>query len=237
MSETEPSAPNPRLSRDTWLLIGALTLLGLGVALTFFFSPGSNVNVPPPTGSPLARPPTQGAAYPEATTPAGGVVPTPPAYPVATTPTVDLALTQTSVVLETTALAATVRAEATQTETAVPAYPVPEGTPPTLPTIIPTATLPPPTIPPLPTAPPPPTLPPPPTPTSADLIIDDSPTNPPPPTATPLPTSTPLPTPVPALVLRGSTRWTSDQGPIVLNRDVQLPPGSELIIEPGVEVR
>ncbi len=239
MSETEPSAPNPRLSRDTWLLIGALALLGLGVALTFFFSPGSNINVPSPTGSPLARPPTRGAAYPEATMLAGAVVPTTPAYPAATTPmpTIDVAQTQTSLVLETTALAATMQAEATQTETAVPAYPVPEGTPPTLPTIIPTATLPPPTIPPLPTAPPPPTLPPPPTPTSADLIIDDSPTNPPPPTATPLPTSTPLPTPVPALVLRGSTRWTSDQGPIVLNRDVQLPPGSELIIEPGVEVR
>ncbi|ABY35875.1 MAG TPA: hypothetical protein DEF43_19335 [Chloroflexus aurantiacus] len=233
MSETEPSpvpsTPGPRLSRDTWLLIGALALLGLGVALTFIFSPGTNVvDTTPTITSPITRPPTLTASYPAPTGAAGGATTGP--YPV-TVPTIDVAQTQTSVVLETTALAATLQAEMTATASGVPAYPVPEGTPPSVPTMVPTATNPPPTV------PPPPTAPPPPTPTSADLIIDDSPTNPPPPTATPLPTATPAPTPIPALVLRGSTRWASGQGPIVLNRDVQIPPGSELIIEPGVEVR
>lgn len=245
MSETEsssPPPPAPRLNRDTLLLIGALALLALGVALTFIFSPGANdLAMPVPTAT-NERPPTQIAPYPAQTSPmpAGGVATVGPAYP-ATQPTVDLARTQTSVVLELTALAATVQAETALTATAittVPAYPVPEGTPPSQPTIAPTVTSPPP-----PTAPPPtiavprPTSPPPPTPTSSDLVIDDSPTVPPPPTATPLPTATPAPTPIPALVLRGSTRWAAGQGPIVLNRDVQIPPGSELIIEPGVEVR
>ncbi|MDW8405999.1 hypothetical protein [Chloroflexus sp.] len=240
MSETEPSptppSPAPRLNRDTLLLIGALALLALGVALTFLFSPATNeVMIPAPTAT-SERPPTQIAPYPAQTepAPAGGGATAGPAYPAAQ-PTMNVAQTQTSVVLEITALAATVQAETALTVTAgteVPAYPVPEGTPPAQPTIAPTATVPPPpTI-----AVPRPTSPPP-TPTTADLVIDDSPTVPPPPTATPVPTATPAPTPIPALVLRGSTRWATGQSPIVLNRDVQIPPGSELIIEPGVEVR
>ncbi len=241
MSESEPSpAPaSPRFNRDTVLLIGALALLVLGVALTFIFAPGDTVtDLPTPT--PAVRPPTQELPYPSLTMPAGGAPTSDPAYPAAeptatSAPLIDVAQTQTSVVLEITALAATALAEVTATQTTIPAYPVPEGTPPAqpaLPSPTPTATIPPPPPPP-PTAPPPP----PPTPTSADLRIDDSPTVPPPPTTTPLPTATPAPTPVPALVLRGSTRWAAGQGPIVLNRDVQIPPGSELIIEPGVEVR
>lgn len=244
MSETEPSPsplpPTPRLNRDTLLLLGALALLGLGVALTFVFSPGINdVSTPSPVPSVIGtRPPTQVGVYPgvATTVPAGGAVTPSSAYPVGqpTTLVPNLAQTQTSVVVEITALAATVQAESGVTATTVPAYPVPEGTPPVLPTIPPTATFtpsaPPPMI-------PPPTAPIPPTPTSADLVIDDSPTVPPPPTATLVPTATPTPTPIPALVLRGSTRWAAGQGPIVLNRDVQIPPGSELIIEPGVEVR
>lgn len=142
MSETEsssPPPPAPRLNRDTLLLIGALALLALGVALTFIFSPGANdVAMPVPTAT-SERPPTQIAPYPAQTSPmpAGGVATVGPAYP-ATQPTVDLAQTQTSVVLELTALAATVQAETALTATAittVPAYPVPEGTPPSQPTI------------------------------------------------------------------------------------------------------
>lgn len=51
------------------------------------------------------------------------------------------------------------------------------------------------------------------------------------------PTSTPAPTVPPADVLRGNVRWSIDQSPITLHRDVQIAPGAELIIEPGVEVR
>ncbi|MEF3275757.1 MAG: hypothetical protein K6356_15415 [Chloroflexus sp.] len=249
MSETEPSPPIPpstprlRVSRDTWLLIGALSLLALGVVLTFVFSPPSDqiasptITISPAFERPPTQMPTQIAPYPfqTVTVPAGGGATVTVGYPVAS-PTVDIAQTQTSVVLEITALAATVQAETELTATVAitaPAYPVPEGTPPAPPTLVPTVTIPPPpTI-----VVPRPTAPPLPTPTTSDLIIDDSPTVPPPPTATPLPTATPAPTPIPALVLRGSTRWAAEQGPIVLNRDVQIPPGSELIIEPGVEVR
>jgi hypothetical protein len=38
-------------------------------------------------------------------------------------------------------------------------------------------------------------------------------------------------------VLSGNIRWRIEQSPIILQRDVQLAPGSTLTIEPGVEVR
>lgn len=47
----------------------------------------------------------------------------------------------------------------------------------------------------------------------------------------------PVPTIVPADVLSGDVRWTAAQSPIILPRDVQLAPGSTLIIDAGVEVR
>ncbi len=48
---------------------------------------------------------------------------------------------------------------------------------------------------------------------------------------------TPLPTAIPVDVLAGEIRWSSAQSPVILSRDVQLAPGSTLIIEPGVEIR
>jgi hypothetical protein len=41
----------------------------------------------------------------------------------------------------------------------------------------------------------------------------------------------------PISVLRGNIRWTIAQSPVVVNRTLQLVPGSSLIIDPGVEVR
>ncbi|NOK68629.1 MAG: hypothetical protein GFH25_541198n103 [Chloroflexi bacterium AL-N10] len=50
-------------------------------------------------------------------------------------------------------------------------------------------------------------------------------------------TSTPLPpTPIPIDTLTGNIRWSADQSPIIIQRDLQLTAGSVLVIEPGVEV-
>lgn len=47
----------------------------------------------------------------------------------------------------------------------------------------------------------------------------------------------PPPTFIPVDVLSGDVRWTPAMSPIILTRDVQLAPGSTLIIDAGVEVR
>ncbi|MEM8529613.1 MAG: right-handed parallel beta-helix repeat-containing protein [Chloroflexota bacterium] len=55
----------------------------------------------------------------------------------------------------------------------------------------------------------------------------------PPPSA---PTSVPPPTPIPIDTLTGNIRWSADQSPIVIQRDLQLTAGSVLVVDPGVEV-
>ncbi len=58
------------------------------------------------------------------------------------------------------------------------------------------------------------------------------------PTRRPAATATPVPpTPVPIDVINGSMRWSASQGPITIRRDLQIAAGSQLVIEPGVEVR
>lgn len=60
------------------------------------------------------------------------------------------------------------------------------------------------------------------------------------PTAPSLPTATPAPptaTTKPVTRLEGNVRWLTSQSPIVLDRDVLVPAGSSLQIDPGVEVR
>ncbi|MCX7789476.1 MAG: hypothetical protein N2378_02445 [Chloroflexaceae bacterium] len=234
--QTPERGPEGRISRDTLLLLGALTFLILAVALTFLFTPntGTNVGQTPPTATPA---------------PATEVVQSPVA-PLAT-PT---SLSETpypgpGVIGQARTATPPLPTAQQRTATASPAapeepYPGPvgEGTPPPLPTFNPTVITP--TAPPPPTRPPEviqpsPTLPPiqppptvPPTPTS-DLALEVTPT------AVPtVPPATPTtPPPPPADVLRGSVRWSAAQGPIILRRDVQIAPGAELLIEPGVEVR
>jgi hypothetical protein len=56
-----------------------------------------------------------------------------------------------------------------------------------------------------------------------------------------VPTARPRPTPAPTIppidVLRGNVRWTADQSPIFVRRDLQIAAGATLIVEPGVEVQ
>ncbi len=63
------------------------------------------------------------------------------------------------------------------------------------------------------------------------------PTDIPPPTNTRAPTNTPQPTAIPVDVVRGNVRWTPANGPIILRRDLHIPAGSRLTIDPGTEVR
>ncbi|MBC8161484.1 MAG: hypothetical protein H7Z42_09730 [Roseiflexaceae bacterium] len=65
----------------------------------------------------------------------------------------------------------------------------------------------------------------------------DAPTPTPTPAATQPPATPAPPTPIPADVVRGTVRWTTAQSPITLRRDLQIAPGSSLLIDPGVEVR
>jgi hypothetical protein len=61
--------------------------------------------------------------------------------------------------------------------------------------------------------------------------------------AVPQASATPLATPTPLPILRsteqvqGDVRWTPAQGPILLDRNISIPVGSRLTIEPGTEVR
>jgi hypothetical protein len=60
---------------------------------------------------------------------------------------------------------------------------------------------------------------------------------PPPPTEIPSPTPIPPPTAIPDIVIAGDQRWTAQQSPVVLDRNVRVAPGAVLIIEPGTEIR
>jgi hypothetical protein len=78
-------APSSGMSRDTLLLLGALTFLILAVALTFLFTPNGGQNNGSATATAIASAPTEpGGPYPGAATPAEGstgFLPTIPAYP------------------------------------------------------------------------------------------------------------------------------------------------------------
>lgn len=51
-------------------------------------------------------------------------------------------------------------------------------------------------------------------------------------------TPTPTPTePPPYVVVSNDTRWVSEQGPIVLDKTVQIAPGASLVIDAGSEIR
>lgn len=288
---------SPRISRDTLLLLGALTFLIFAVALTFLFPIGGNQEATPTpgpggatatiiaAGSPYPVATEPGAAYPVATQPGGayplatataggGAYPQPgegtsvagldPSSPADAT---EQAIEATQAALDETALSLDETALAAGTATPDEAYPLPDGTAPAQPTIavtsvrptqapvIPTQA-PAPTAPPLPTqAPaqpptntPPPTFPPPTTaplfsPTPATTVSPTVDPNQPAPTPDPneplpFPSLPPLPPLPPAVdVYSGTVRWSASQSPIILPRDVQLAPGAQLIIEPGVEVR
>ncbi len=248
-----PEAPlpqGPRISRDTLLLIGALAFLILAVALTFLFTPGTPgeseptsvaiaASPSPPAPEPYPSPSTEPYPGPIVTDTAVGGRPSQIATgdPASEATPTDEAIEpfETDSVLNPT----------------VPSYPGPsgEGTLPPLPTLFPTIVVitpaPPPTFPPVeqptdppvlqPTDPPLPTLalPPPPPPEEEPLPTEE-------PTIAfePLPTESPGPPPPPlADVLEGAVRWGLAQSPVLVTRDVQIPPGAELLIEPGVEVR
>jgi len=245
-------AQRSRISRDTLLLLGALSFLIVAVALTFLFTPGSTPEIPPTATAaaeaypvatlvselpaypaPYPTPFGQGEPYP---TPFGQGEPTP-------TPFGHGEPTPTPFGRGEPYPTPFGQGEPTPTlpvpDAAFTAYPLPvgEGTPPPLPTFSPESVTPippePPTLPPLPTPEPP----------TDTAVPEPQPTIPlPEPTATVelAPSPTPFPTrtpPPPADTLRGSVRWSSAQSPITLVRDLQIAPGAELLIEPGVEVR
>ncbi|MFV9505712.1 MAG: hypothetical protein AB4911_14245 [Oscillochloridaceae bacterium umkhey_bin13] len=253
--QVEPT-PGGRISRDTLLLVGALSFLILAVALTFLFVPGS----PPPSTEP-----TQAAEAPNPTLPGADAYPSPePATPIPAPDPYPNPIIPTEPLPGETFESypspeqatpegfpegqpePTPEGEAEPTPdpnlvgTTDPAYPGPEGigTPPAPPPLQPTVIVPPvPTVvvpTPMPPVAQPPTPIPPPPPPPPPIQPPLEPTVPPPPTAIPEPT--PIPPP-PVDVLRGSVRWGLAQSPILVKRDIQLAPGAELIIEPGVEVR
>lgn len=250
--QVEPTASTGRFSRDTLLLVGALSFLILAVALTFLFTPGSTPPPTEPTQAAEAPSPTLAdlMPYPSPASPS----PIPPVDPYPITPSEP----PTTAPLEPYPGPEQVtpegfpesQPEPTPADEAEPtpadpnpvgtpdtAYPGPEGigTPPAPPPLQPTVITPPvvvptplpPVVQPVQPAPLPPTPMPPP-------VEPTVPPPPPPPTA--LPEPTPIPPP-PVDVLRGSVRWGLAQSPILVKRDIQLAPGAELIIEPGVEVR
>lgn len=51
------------------------------------------------------------------------------------------------------------------------------------------------------------------------------------------PAATPAPAAPPVDVLKGNVHWTPAQSPVVIPRDLLLPKGAALVIDPGVEVR
>lgn len=199
-------APGSGMSRDTLLLLGALTFLILAVALTFLFTPNSGQNDGSATATALAGVPTQpGGPYPEPSVPAvgeatpaegsTGFLPTVPAYPgpdAALTPSPDQAaviptgdpLAEASPTADSAvdAPSPTSGAAGGQISPTSNAYPGPagEGTPPPLPTFNPTVIQP--------TSPPPQVVP-----TTAPPI-GAQPTFAPPPTVAAPPTLAPPPT-------------------------------------------
>ncbi|MFQ3662148.1 MAG: hypothetical protein SNJ69_07100, partial [Chloroflexaceae bacterium] len=228
-----------RISRDTLLLLGALSFLILAVALTFLFTPNTGTNIGQIAATATSVLPTEAAQSPVAPQATATPIPQVP-YP--SPEVVGAAPTATPLLPTGQPGTATATAGPGAPEEPYPG-PVGESTPPPLPTFNPTVIQP--TAPPPPTRPPeviqptvpppvqpPPTAPPLPTPT-ADLALDVTPTAVP----TVLPPTPTTPPPPPADVLRGSVRWSAAQGPIILRRDVQIAPGAELLIEPGVEVR
>lgn len=169
-----------RISRDTLLLLGALTFLILAVALTFLFTPGSGTDEGDPEATAIAQAtalateaaypivasptvePVAGSPYPiggAEEDPGGqGTQPTAPGLP-GMIPTGDpsLELSPTS-----EGVAGGLQPTPPTEEGAYPG-PVGEGTPPPLPTLNPTVVVPtaaPPPPPAVPTAAPPPTVPP-----------------------------------------------------------------------------
>ncbi|WP_165360630.1 hypothetical protein [Candidatus Chloroploca sp. Khr17] len=291
-SQFSDQSQSKRISRDTLLLLGALSFLILAVALTFLFTPGGQpgdeAGVPteeltttPDPAYPVVSPTPDQGAYPspgQPTAPVAGFDPAYP-YPMPVVPTGDPALETTATPdaavgvdppsliptdaaypgpdLEEPTPLAGYPGPAGGQPTPLPGYPGPtgEGTPPPMPTlaltpIVPTAVPPPPVVQPTvvrptvvqPTAAPPPTAIIPPTsepfPPGEVTATPESPVDPPAPTALPLPTETPGPPPPPPFdVVSGNVRWSRAESPIVLERDLQVAPGSELVIEPGVEVR
>lgn len=258
-----------RLSRDTLLLLGALTFLIIAVGLTFLFplGQGSNTSGPAASSTPLLQgTASQPTALALDTT--SGPYPGPAAQATATSnPVPSPALVSPTSGL----LSNTIVSEASPAP-----YPIPVGSPPAQAQTA--TTQPPPTfMPTRPTADPAvATFPPAPTsttgfvagglqtsptteqptvasPTTAPTTPPSTPTEQTQPTRAPVaptptpnegkepePTEEPTPAPPTALpvdVLRGNVRWSIDQSPIILRRDVQLAPGAMLIIEPGVEVR
>jgi len=256
--------PARGISRDTLLLLGALTFLILAVALTFLFTPSTNQNGGAPTLTAIAGQPTVVAGggvpnpYPVGT-PAGatpsdgasGVLPTIGAYPgplegLSPTPDQAALIPTGDPLAEATATSGAAGGQQSS-PTVGSAYPGPvgEGTPPPLPTFNPVVVTP--TLPAVqpsattgpvgaqPTPPPLPTPPP-----IQPTVPPEAPTEDLSLVETPVPTLVPTeapPPPPPADVLRGNVRWSTGQSPIILKRDVQIAPGAELLIEPGVEVR
>ena len=77
----------------------------------------------------------------------------------------------------------------------------------------------------------------PPSPTPPPTHTPNPATEAPAPTERPVATRTPRPpTPIPMDVLRGNVRWTLDQSPKIIKRDLRLVSGAALVIDPGVEV-
>ncbi|NTU82696.1 MAG: hypothetical protein HGA45_25560 [Chloroflexales bacterium] len=258
-------APGGRISRDTLLLLGALTFLILAVALTFLFTPNSGTDetlndtviaeasATPEGGQPYPAPTLASTAvagtepYPEPARPSAGAYPVGgEGTPIGSTvpgkvPTGDISLeaSPSPSMPAGGLLPSTDVSPSPQAGSPYPAGPVGEGTPPPLPTLNPTVAV----IVPAPTVPPP---------TTPPVVVQ--PTAPPAPEA-PTPTedlsldatataeaAEPTmtqgpPPPPPADMLRGNVRWSAGQSPIILRRDVQIAPGAELIVEPGVEIR
>ncbi|NTV63810.1 MAG: hypothetical protein HGA65_09775 [Oscillochloris sp.] len=260
-------SPGPRFSRDTMLLVGALAFLIGAVTLTFLFTPNSGTQTAQlaqtSSASALTNVPalTDTVGYPTASsgTPSGNLLPSPSvdagfgggaypgvisAYPGSesdtlrvTTPSPD-----SSVVPDVIATRTAIAQRENQTVLSLDSTasvenndpgPEPVGTSPRQPTFHPAvltatpelrANQSSPTPPPPPPTSPPPTDPP--VPTSAPEYPKE-----------PLATATTAPTAIPVDVLRGHVRWSIDNSPITVRRDVQIAPGAELLVEPGVEIR
>lgn len=243
-----------RLTRENLILGAALGFLGLAILLALLFPPGSSA---PSVATSVAVGTAAGGIAVEPTDPArpatavSGAAET-PALPVETQPVVypgpatsepDASLPTTTVEGAITAaplptfdpirptavtegLPYPAPAEVQPTRTQLPSFPVSPTTE-SPPDVAPTEE-PPSAQAPAPTPQPPPLTPPP---TSEVTAASDGPAA----TARP---ARPSPTPAPrGELLRGSLRWTIDQSPYIIRRDVRLARGASLVIDPGVEVQ